>query len=32
LMVHSRDGFRETMDVLRDFSDLKIYFHARWYW
>jgi TatD DNase family protein len=29
LMVHSRDGFRETMDVLRNFSDLKIYFHAR---
>lgn len=32
LMIHSRDGFRETMEVLEDFSDLKIYFHARWYW
>ena len=32
LMIHSRDGFSETMEVLRDFSDLKIYFHARWYW
>lgn len=32
LMIHSRDGFRETMEVLKDFSDLKIYFHARWYW
>lgn len=32
LMVHSRDGFRETMEVLKDFSDLKIYFHAWWYW
>lgn len=31
LMIHSRDGFHETMEVLRDFSDLKIYFHARWY-
>ena len=32
LMIHSRDGFSETMEVLKDFSDLKIYFHARWYW
>ena len=31
LMIHSRDGFHETMDVLKDFSDLKIYFHAWWY-
>jgi Tat protein secretion system quality control protein TatD with DNase activity len=29
LMIHSRDGFRETMEVLKDFSDLKVYFHAR---
>jgi TatD DNase family protein len=28
LMIHSRDGFHETMKVLKDFSDLKIYFHA----
>lgn len=32
LMIHSRDWFKETMEVLKDFSDLKIYFHARWYW
>ncbi len=32
LMIHSRDGFHETMEVLKDFSDLKIYFHARGYW
>lgn len=32
LMIHSRDGFRETMEVLKGFSDLKIYFHARGYW
>jgi TatD DNase family protein len=31
-MIHSRDGFHETMEVLRKFSDLKIYFHAWWYW
>ena len=31
LMIHSRDGFHETMEVLKDFSDLKIYFHARGY-
>jgi TatD DNase family protein len=32
LMIHSRDAFNETMEVLKDFSDLKIYFHAWWYW
>ncbi len=32
LMIHSRDGFRETIEILKNFSDLKIYFHARWYW
>ena len=32
LMIHSRDGFKETIDVLKEFSDLKIYFHAWWYW
>lgn len=32
LMIHSRDGFRETIEILKDFSDLKIYFHSRGYW
>ena len=32
LMIHSRDGFHETIEVLKDFSDLKIYFHSRGYW
>lgn len=32
LMIHSRDAFNETMEVLKDFSDLKIYFHSRGYW
>ena len=31
LMIHSRDGFNETIEVLKDFPDLKIYFHAWWY-
>ena len=31
LMIHSRDGLNETIEVLKEFSDLKIYFHARWY-
>lgn len=32
LMIHSRDWFYEAIEVLKDFSDLKIYFHAWWYW
>lgn len=32
LMIHSRDAFYETIEVLKEFSDLKIYFHAWWYW
>lgn len=31
LVIHSRDGFDETIDVLKDFKKLKIYFHCRWY-
>ncbi len=31
LMIHSRDGFHETIEILKNFSDLKIYFHAWWY-
>ena len=31
LMIHSRDWFLETMEVLKNFTDLKIYFHAWWY-
>lgn len=32
LMIHSREWFKETIEILKNFSDLKIYFHARWYW
>lgn len=31
LVVHSRDWFDLTVEVLEEFSDLKIYFHCRWY-
>lgn len=32
LVVHSRDAFQDTMDVLKDFKTMKIYFHCRGYW
>ncbi|MDR2415733.1 MAG: TatD family hydrolase [Candidatus Peribacteria bacterium] len=31
LVVHSRDAFKETLEILKDFRDLKIYFHCRGY-
>jgi TatD DNase family protein len=31
LVVHSRDAFVETMDVLMDFPDLVVYMHCRGY-
>lgn len=31
VVIHSRDAFDETMDVLQDFVDLKIYLHCRGY-
>ncbi|MDR0282370.1 MAG: TatD family hydrolase [Candidatus Peribacteria bacterium] len=31
LVVHSRDAFDETMEVLQDFTDVKLYFHCRGY-
>jgi len=31
LVVHSRDAFDETMEVLKDFTDIKLYFHCRGY-
>jgi len=32
VVIHSRDAFYETVDVLSGFKKLKIYFHCRWYW
>jgi TatD DNase family protein len=31
LVIHSRDAFEETLEVLKDFRDLKVYFHCRGY-
>ena len=31
LVIHSRDAFEETFEVLKDFADLKIYIHSRAY-
>jgi TatD DNase family protein len=31
IVIHSRDDFDTTMEVLENFKELKIYFHCRWY-
>ncbi len=31
IVIHSRDDFDSTMEVLKNFKELKIYFHCRWY-
>lgn len=31
LVVHSRDAFDQTFAILKDYPDLTIYFHCRWY-
>ena len=31
LVIHSRDNFALTHDILKNYTDLKIYFHCRWY-
>ena len=31
LVIHSRDAFEETLEILQNFSDLKIYIHSRAY-
>lgn len=31
IVIHSRDAFQETFDILKNYSDLKIYFHCRSY-
>lgn len=32
LIIHSRDDFFSTVEVLSDYKDLKIYFHCWGYW
>lgn len=31
IVIHSRDDWRGTMDILDNYKDLKIYMHCRWY-
>ncbi len=31
LVIHSRDAFQETLEILKDYKDLIIYFHCRGY-
>lgn len=31
IVIHSRDDFNSTIEILKEYTDLKIYFHCRWY-
>ncbi len=31
LIIHSRDSFDDTFDIVKKFKNLKIYFHCWWY-
>lgn len=31
IVIHSRDDFDDTIEILKDYKNLKIYFHCRWY-
>lgn len=32
VVIHSRDDFNSTYEILEIYKDLKIYIHCRWYW
>jgi len=32
VVIHSRDDFDSTYEILENYKDLKIYVHCRWYW
>lgn len=32
LVIHSRDAFDDTIEILKNYKELKIYFHCWWYW
>ncbi len=32
IVIHSRDDFYSTLEVLKKYPNLKIYFHCWWYW
>ena len=31
VVIHSRDQFPDTLEAIKNYTDLKIYFHCRWY-
>ena len=32
IMIHSRDAFNQTYEILKRHKDITIYIHCRWYW
>ena len=32
IMIHSRDAFNETFEILKKFTDITVYIHCRGYW
>lgn len=32
IIIHSRNDFYSTFDVIKNYKNLKIYFHCWWYW
>jgi len=32
VVIHSREDFWTTFEILKKYSDLNIYIHCRWYW
>ncbi len=32
MVIHSRDDFANTVEILKEYKDLKIYIHCRGYW
>ncbi len=32
IMIHSRDAFNETYEILKNFKNITVYIHCRWYW
>lgn len=32
IMIHTREAFNETYEILKEYPELTIYIHCRWYW
>jgi len=32
IVIHSRDQFEDTLDIIKHYADLKVYYHCFWYW